>query len=138
MAMLCTLILVSTALASEVITVKNAQGGTYSILAYNSASREYYSLNGALSSSSFAINVPKGYSSSLSVALGTRVGTRNLYAEHDPLNPIFDVTIKSSSALEFTRIGTAASSKAMGAFVPNAALGVFTGSDNEFKRQSPQ
>ena len=139
--MLLTMVLMaaaSTASASEVVTIKNATGGSYSIMAYNAATRAYYYLNGSLGSDSCAITVPNGYSCSLTVAVGKRVGTRNLYEERDPMNPIFDVTFKSTYVLELTRIGVGSSSKAMGSLNTKSSLNLFVDGSNEFKRQPPK
>ena len=128
----------SVASASEVVTLNHAQGATYSIMAYNSSTSSYYYLTGTVGSDSYQITVPKGYSSSLTVAVGRRVGTRNLYAEHDPLNPIFDVSNKSTYVLEFQYIGTRSSSKAMGAPMVKSAPSLFSDGAAANKRFPPQ
>jgi len=86
--------------AREVITITKANGGSYNITAYNTATRTYYYLNGGMTSDSHRVTVPDGYGSAINVTLGRRVGTRNLYEERDPLNPILEVQKKSAYVLE--------------------------------------
>lgn len=96
---------VSTAAAREVITIKNANGGTYNVTAYNTSTKSYYYINGSLSSDSHGITVPNGYGCTITVTKGRAVGNRNLYEKNDPLNPIFDVVKKSTYVLELKYLG---------------------------------
>lgn len=110
MAVLITgLMAAGSAWAREVITVKLANGGTYNVTAYNTSTRTYYFLNGNLGSDSHQITVPNGYACTITVTRGSAVGTRNLYEEKDPLNPIYEVKKKSTYVLELVRVGTGTS-----------------------------
>ena len=86
--------------AREVITLTKANGGSYNITAYNTATRTYYYLNGGINSDSHEATVPNGYGCTITVTLARAVGTRNLYEEHDPLSPILEVQKKSTYVLE--------------------------------------
>jgi len=116
--------------AREIITVTMANGGTYSVMAYNTTTRSHYTIEGTLSSDSHAITVPNGYGCTISVALDRAVGTRSLYEHQDPLNPIFEAVKKSTYILELVRIGTLSST------APQSTVPGFGGSGG-FTRQPP-
>lgn len=91
--------------ARETITIQKANGGNYNITAYNNVNKTYYFLNGSLTSDSHGILVPNGYGCTVTVTLNRAVGNRNLYEQKDRLNPILEVTKKSSFVLELIRKG---------------------------------
>lgn len=129
---LVVLAMTSAASAREVITIKQANGGNYNVTAYNTATRSYYFINGSLSSDSHQITVPNGYACTITVTLGRAVGDRNLYEEQDPLNPIFEVSKKSTYILELKRVGTGAG------VTTNNAMGLpGLGNDGGGVRQPP-
>lgn len=117
--------------AREVITVKLANGGTYNVTAYNSATRAHYFVNGNLTSDSHQIIVPNGYACTITVTLGRAVGDRNLYEKQDPLNPIFEVKKQSTYLLELLRVGVGMSN----APLSNSLPGLPGGDDGQ--RQPP-
>ena len=127
--MLC-LSMASPVSARETITVTMANGGTYSIIAYNTTTKSHYTIEGTLSSDSHAITVPNGYACTMSVALDRAVGTRSLYEHQDPLNPIFKAVKKSTYILELVRTGTLSSAP------PQAPLPGIGGSGG-FSREPP-
>ena len=124
-AFLC-MAMASTAVARETITFTKANGGEYTILAYKTTTRTYYTLQGKISSDYFHVRVPMGYGSIVNVALGRAVGSRNLYAKRDPMNPIIEVRKISTFVLDLERIGT----------TPVQERGA--GTKEPFKRHPPQ
>ncbi len=91
--------------AREVITFRSCDGCGYNITAYDTAAKEYYYLTGSMSGDPVGVTVPRGYGSSLSVTKGRAIGTRNLYETKDPLNPIFEISKKSTYVLEIKYVG---------------------------------
>lgn len=133
MASVVIVLIQGTASAREVITLTKANGGSYSVMAYNTSTKSYYYVNGDITSDSHPVTVPNGYGSTISVALGRAVGTRNMYEEKDPLSPILEVRKKSTYVLELIRTGTSPA-------VSSAPLGSGSGffGPPPFERKPPQ
>jgi len=124
-----------TASAREIITLTQANGGTYMVMAYNTTTRSYYYINGDITSDSHEVTVTKGYGSTVNVTLGRAVGSRNMYEERDPLSPILEVSKKSSYVLELTYRGRR-SSGVNALQVPSLPGGI-GGAPGPFQRQPP-
>jgi len=131
---LAALTMASTASAREVITVNKANGGNFMIMAWDNRAKEFYYINGKLTSDSHRIDVPRGYGSTISVNLSRRVGSRNMYDKRDPFNPIFEMKVKSSSVLEFIYKGPSAGAVSV---MPNSVSNIFGGGEKE-ERKPPQ
>ena len=137
-AALVALAMTSMASAREVITIQKANGGTYNITAYDTMTRSYYFINGSLDSDDYRITVPNGYGCTITVALGRRVGDRNLYEQKDPLSPIFEVKNKSTYVLELIYKGHGSSSVGTNSSPGTGGPGgIFGGGGGDGERQPP-
>ena len=97
--------LTSLASAKEKIEVRNASGGSYVIMAWNTGSKTYYPLSGLITSDAHKILVPNGYASIINVSLGKAVGARNFYQYNDAMSPILNVRKIAKHVLELTVVG---------------------------------
>lgn len=130
---LAALTMASTASAREVITINKANGGNFMIMAWDNRAKNFYYINGKLTSDAHRITVPRGYGSTINVTLSRRVGSRNMYDKRDPFNPMFEMKVKSSSVLEFIYKGHGA-----GAVQPNSVSNFFGIGAEKEERKPPQ